>query len=149
MIQLFISLFSEAHIIEFVEAFNKFDEGQTGLVSTKQLGNLLREAFQKKHWQTSSIIIFSIVKIQIFSAFLVKASTRHLGINPTKEELQVCISTKRKIIQSIYSNEGFDNSNWSSCYGIPKIARSSWHDVTHHNGKKLWCPNWRCIQMFW
>ena len=49
MVQLFISLFSEAHIIEFVEAFNKFDEGQTGLVSTKQLGNLLREAFQKKH----------------------------------------------------------------------------------------------------
>merc|ERR1711915_113739 len=45
---------SESHIIEFVEAFNKFDEGQTGLVSTKQLGNLLR----------------------------------HLGMNPTKEELQ-------------------------------------------------------------
>merc|ERR1712079_653725 len=39
---------------EFVEAFNKFDETQSGLVSTKQLGNLLR----------------------------------HLGINPTKEELQ-------------------------------------------------------------
>merc|ERR1711963_1058951 len=45
---------SESHIIEFVEASNKFGEGQTGLVSTKQLGNLLR----------------------------------HLGINPTKEELQ-------------------------------------------------------------
>ena len=46
---------SESHILEFVEAFNKFDETQSGLVSTKQLGNLLR----------------------------------HLGINPTKEELQV------------------------------------------------------------
>merc|ERR1712038_624199 len=45
---------SESHILEFVEAFNKFDETQSGLVSTKQLGNLLR----------------------------------HLGINPTKEELQ-------------------------------------------------------------
>ena len=43
------------HIHEFVEAFNKFDDGQTGLVSTKQLGNLMR----------------------------------NLGINPTKEELQV------------------------------------------------------------
>ena len=37
-----IIYFSEAHIIEFVEAFNKFDEAQTGLVSTKQLGNLMR-----------------------------------------------------------------------------------------------------------
>jgi len=45
---------SESHILEFVEAFSKFDDGQTGLVSTKELGNLLR----------------------------------HLGINPTKEELQ-------------------------------------------------------------
>ena len=45
---------SEAHILEFVEAFSRFDERQSGLVSTKQLGNLLR----------------------------------HLGINPTKEELQ-------------------------------------------------------------
>merc|ERR1712038_2179695 len=32
----------ESHILEFVEAFNKFDETQSGLVSTKQLGNLLR-----------------------------------------------------------------------------------------------------------
>merc|ERR1712189_167074 len=45
---------SESHILEFVEAFSKFDDGQTGLVSTKELGTLLR----------------------------------HLGINPTKEELQ-------------------------------------------------------------
>ena len=47
-----------------MEAFNKFDEGQTGLVSTKQLGNLLR----------------------------------HLGINPTKEELQVSDPIKLKKI---------------------------------------------------
>ena len=53
------TLFSESHILEFVEAFGKFDEAQTGLVSTKELGNLLR----------------------------------HLGISPTKEELQVIFSS--------------------------------------------------------
>ena len=46
---------SESQILEFQESFNTFDEKMSGLVSTKQLGNLLR----------------------------------HLGINPTKEELQV------------------------------------------------------------
>merc|ERR1719350_236590 len=33
---------SESHILEFAEAFSRFDEAQTGLVSTKELGNLLR-----------------------------------------------------------------------------------------------------------
>ena len=56
---------SESHILEFVEAFNKFDETQSGLVSTKQLGNLLR----------------------------------HLGINPTKEELQVKGGIKIKTVK--------------------------------------------------
>ena len=46
---------SEGLILEYQEAFNTFDEKTSGLVPTKQLGNLLR----------------------------------YLGMNPTKEELQV------------------------------------------------------------
>ena len=37
-----MSYCSEAHIIEFQQAFNKFDDARSGLVSTKQLGNLMR-----------------------------------------------------------------------------------------------------------
>ena len=37
-----ILFLSESHILEFAEAFSRFDEAQTGLVSTKELGNLLR-----------------------------------------------------------------------------------------------------------
>ena len=47
----------EEYILEYQEAFNKFDPNQSGLVATKEMGNLLR----------------------------------YLGINPTKEELQVRI----------------------------------------------------------
>ena len=48
-------ILKEDHILEYQEAFNQFDPDNTGLVATKELGNLLR----------------------------------FLGINPTKEELQV------------------------------------------------------------
>ena len=48
-------ILKEEHILEYQEAFNQFDPENTGLVATKELGNLLR----------------------------------FLGINPTKEELQV------------------------------------------------------------
>ena len=48
-------ILKEDHILEYQEAFNQFDPDNSGLVATKELGNLLR----------------------------------FLGINPTKEELQV------------------------------------------------------------
>lgn len=48
-------ILKEDHILEYQEAFNQFDPNNSGLVATKELGNLLR----------------------------------FLGINPTKEELQV------------------------------------------------------------
>ena len=51
-------ILKEEHILEYQEAFNQFDPDNTGLVATKELGNLLR----------------------------------FLGINPTKEELQVYFS---------------------------------------------------------
>ena len=58
---------SESHILEYQQAFNTFDDKTTGLVSTKQLGNLLR----------------------------------HLGMNPTKEELQVQLIQ----ISNLHSNK--------------------------------------------
>merc|ERR1712179_429059 len=35
-------ILKEEHILEYQAAFSKFDEAQTGLVSTKELGNVLR-----------------------------------------------------------------------------------------------------------
>merc|ERR1711915_868110 len=112
---------SEAHVLEFVEAFGKFDEGQTGLVSTKQLGNLLR----------------------------------HLGINPTKEELQdltiqidphvtgfLKLSDLLDMMSRIIMERNYDAQIEDAfrCFdknGIGTIARQELHAVFENLGERL------------
>merc|ERR1712189_83147 len=112
---------SESHILEFVEAFSKFDDGQTGLVSTKELGNLLR----------------------------------HLGINPTKEELQdmtiqidpnvtgylklpdLLDMMSRIILERNYDAQIEDAFRCFDKNGIGTISRQDLHAVFENLGEKL------------
>ena len=126
-------ILKEDMILQCQEAFTQLDHNNSGLVGTKDLGNLLRALGINP---TNEELQVNLNYQQPVVFFLISLSLLFKSLYITYFEFF-----------SYWIFTGYDYPNWPECDRISKITGFIGYDVANHFGEKLWRANWGCLQV--